>query len=112
MYRAPTGDNFNSELRLFSLGRSSGFSAGYQACKGGGVFDGDVGQDFAIERDAGGFQAVNQLAIGQAVVAGGCANALDPEFAIFAFFYAAVALGVTIGAIRRFLCGLVELALC
>jgi len=54
---------------------------------------------------------VNQLAVGQAVVAGGGADALDPQFAIFALFDAAVALGVAVGAIGGFLRGLVELAL-
>src|SRR5271170_3086245 len=99
-------------LRLFGLGRRGGLCAGYQACKGGSVFHRDVGKDLAIERNARGFQAVNQLAIGQSVVAGGCADALDPELAILAFLYAAVALGVTVGAIRCFLCGLIELAFC
>jgi hypothetical protein len=37
---------------------------------------------------------------------------LDPEFAILAFLDAAVALGVTVSAIRSFLRGLVKLALC
>jgi hypothetical protein len=55
---------------------------------------------------------VDQLSVGQAVVACGRADALDPELAVFALFYAAVALGVTIGAIRGFLRGLVELAFC
>ena len=102
----------NALRRLFGLGRSGSFGAGYQARESGGVFDGDIRQDFAIERDAGGFEAVNELAISEAVVAGGRADALDPEFAVLAFFYAAVALGVTVGAIRGFLRGLVELAFC
>src|SRR5580658_8367190 len=46
-------------LRLFGLGWRGGFGAGYQAGKGGGVFHRDVGQDFAIERDAGSFEAVD-----------------------------------------------------
>src|SRR5260370_39246702 len=36
---------------------------------------------------------------------------MNPEVAILALFDAAVALGVTVGAIGGFLCGLVELAL-
>ncbi len=52
---------------------------------------------------------MNQLAVGQAVQAGGGADALNPQAAILAFLDAAVALGVAIGAIRGFLCGLVEL---
>src|SRR2546422_2365190 len=54
---------------------------------------------------------MNQLAVGQAVVSCGCADALNPQLAILAFFDAPVALGVTIGAIGGFLGGLVELAL-
>ena len=45
--------------RLFDLRRSGGFGAGYQARERGGVLDRDIREDFAIERDAGGFQAVN-----------------------------------------------------
>src|SRR5260370_23842093 len=55
----------------------------FRSCRG--VFHGDIREDFAIERDSRGFQAVNQLAVGQAVVSGGGADALNPEFAILAF---------------------------
>src|SRR2546423_1577394 len=76
-----------------------------------GVVHRNVREDLAVERDAGNFQAVNQLAIGQAIVPSGCSYALDPELAILALFDAAIALGVAIGAIGGFLRGLVELAL-
>src|SRR5690348_8432065 len=97
--------------RLFCLGRSGGFGAGYQACKCGGILDREIGEDFAVERDAGGFEAVDQLAVGEAVVAGRSADALNPELAVLALFDAAIALGVPVGAIGGFLRGLVELAL-
>src|SRR5882757_9252813 len=54
---------------------------------------------------------MDQLAVGQAVVACGRSKALNPKLAILALLDAAVALGVAIGAIGRFLRGLVELAL-
>jgi hypothetical protein len=55
---------------------------------------------------------VNELAVGQAILACGGTDALNPEFAIFAFFYATIAEGVAVGAIGGFLRGLVELAFC
>src|SRR5208283_420289 len=54
---------------------------------------------------------MNESAIGQAILASGCADALNPQAAILALFHAAVALGVAIGAIGGFLSGLVQLAL-
>jgi hypothetical protein len=54
---------------------------------------------------------MNELAVGQAVLARGGADTLNPEAAVLALFDASVALGITIGAIRRFLRGLIELAL-
>src|SRR5580704_1767459 len=107
-YRAATA------LRPFRFrwGRGGGFGCGHERGECGGVFHRDVREDFAVEGDTGGFQAVDQLAVGQAVVACGGADALDPELAILALLDAAVALGVAIGAIGGFLGGLVELALC
>jgi thiamine transporter ThiT len=52
---------------------------------------------------------MNQLAIRDAVLASGRADALNPELAILALFDAAIAKGVTVGAIGGFLRGLVEL---
>src|SRR5713101_6422343 len=77
----------------------------------GGVLHRDVREDFAVERDACGFQAVNQLAVGQAVQPRGGADALDPQAAILALLGAAVAESIAIGAIGRFLGGLIQLAL-
>src|SRR5260370_21547771 len=112
-----SGDRAGGEkailLRLFRLGwrRSGSLGFGYELSEASGILYGDVRKDLAVERDARGFEAVNQLAIGEAVVAGSGADALDPELAILAFFDAAIALGVTVGAIGGFLRGLVELAL-
>src|ERR1700756_4680799 len=55
---------------------------------------------------------MNELAVGESVLAGCGADALNPEFAIFAFLDATIAESVAIGAVGGFLRGLVELALC
>src|SRR5882724_6921444 len=55
--------------------------------------------------------AVNQLTVGNSVQPSGCADALNPEAAILTLLDAAIAERITIGAICRFLCGLIELAL-
>src|SRR5271165_677114 len=54
---------------------------------------------------------MDEGAVGNAVQAGGRADALNPQAAILAFFHTAVALGITIRAIGRFLSGLIQLAL-
>jgi len=101
-------------LRALRLGwrRGGGFGCGHERSERSRVLHRDIRQHFAVERHARGFQAVDQLAVGQAVVACGGADALNPELAILALFDAAVALGIAIGAIGGFLRGLVELALC
>src|SRR5437016_2969092 len=91
--------------------RSGCFCCRHERSERRGVPDSDIGEHFAVERHTRGLEAVNQLAVGQAVLAGGGADALDPELAILALFDAAVALSITVGAIRSFLCGLVKLAL-
>jgi hypothetical protein len=89
-----------------------GFGGGYERSERRRVLHRDIRQDLAVKRDAGSFEAVDQLAVGQAVVSRGGSDTLNPEFAIFAFLDAAVALGIAIGAIGGFLRRLVELALC
>jgi len=76
----------------------------------GRVFHRDVSENLAVEFDSGRFEAVNQLAVSEAVQAGSRADALNPEAAILALLDAAIAEGVTIRAIRGFLRGLVQLA--
>src|SRR5579859_4554011 len=104
------------ELRLLgcglggSLGRE-GLGLFGELREAGGVFHGNVGQDFAVEGNSRGLQAMDQLAVGDAVLASSGANTLNPQAAILALLYAAVALCVAIRAIGRFLRGLVELAL-
>src|SRR5579859_966889 len=77
----------------------------------GGVLHGHVCQDFAVEGNSRGFQAMDQLAIGDAVLASSGSNTLNPQAAILPFLYAAIAKCVAIRSIGRFLRGLVELAL-
>src|SRR5258707_11260943 len=47
--------------------------------EGGGIADGDVGQDLPIDERAGGFEAGHELRIGNPVEAGGGGDAGDPE---------------------------------
>jgi hypothetical protein len=89
------------------------------------LVDRHVGQHLAVDLDAGLVQAVDQAAIGQAVLAGGGVDALDPERAEIALADLAVAIGVlqrlldrllgdadgvlaaaveTLGGFRTFLC--------
>src|SRR5215471_14083607 len=77
----------------------------------GGVLDGNVREDFAVQRDARRFEAVNQLSVRQAVQPRGRADALDPQASILALLVAAVAERIAVRAVGRLLCGLVELAL-
>src|SRR5260370_10775855 len=102
-----------SALRLLRLGwgRSGGFRCRHQRRECRRVLHRDIREHFAVQRDAGNLESVNQLAVGQAVQAGSGAHALNPQFAILALFDAAVALGVAVGAIGGLLRGLVELAL-
>src|SRR5260370_13501747 len=91
--------------------RGGGLGFGRKLREAGGVLHRDVREDFAVERDARGFQPVNQLAVGQAVQPRSGADALNPQAAIMALLGTAVAEGIAIGAIGRFLSGLIQLAL-
>ena len=61
---------------LFLWGRSGGFGLLGEQGETGGVLDGHVREDFAVEVDTGGFKAVDQLTIGQAVETRSGADAL------------------------------------
>ena len=90
--------------------RSGGFGFFHELSESGSVPHREIGENFAIESDARGLEAVNQLAIRQAILPRGRADALNPQAPILALPDAAVALGVTVGAIGRFLRGMLELA--
>src|SRR2546429_1365580 len=91
--------------------RCEGFGFFDEQRETGGILHSDVGEHFAIERDSSGFEAVNQLTVRDAVLTSGCADALNPQAPILTLLNAAIAKRVTIRAICRFLCGMIELAL-
>src|SRR6185295_2403845 len=72
-----------------------------------GVADGHVRQHLAVELDAGGLQAVHELAVRHALLAGGGVDPDDPQAAEVALLVAAVAIGVRVRLDERFLGALV-----
>src|SRR6185437_7718675 len=87
------------------------FRLGRKLAEAGGVVHGDVGQDLAVERDAGELQAVHELAVADLVLAGGGADADDPELAELALALLAPAVGELERALAGFLRRAVQLAL-
>src|SRR5882757_9046924 len=75
------------------------------------VFYRDVGKNLAVQFDSGGLQAVNELAVSNAVQTSGCSDTLNPQAAILPLLDAAIAKRVAICAVRGFLRRLVEFAL-
>jgi hypothetical protein len=75
------------------------------------VFHSHVRENFAVQRDAGYFHAVDQLAIGQSSQTSGGTDALNPQAAVLALLDAAISERIAIGAIGGFLSRLVQLAL-
>src|SRR5215210_3982053 len=61
-----------------------------------GVADGDVREHLAVELDAGLLEAVHELAVAHALLAGGGVDAHDPELAKVPLLVAAVAVGVSV----------------
>src|SRR5687768_11149786 len=57
----------------------------------------DIGQDLAVEIDSGEFEAVHELAVGQALGPDGGVDALDPQGAEAALLHLAVAIGILPG---------------
>ena len=81
-----------------------------QLRESGGIEHREVGKHFPIEPHPGSLQSMNQLSVRQAIQPRGGADALNPQFAVFALFDAAIAERIAIRAIRGLLRGLVELA--
>src|SRR6476620_6383182 len=75
--------------------------------EGLGIAHGDVGQDLAVELDAGQLQAVHELAVAEAVLAGRRVDARDPEAAEVALAVAPIAVRVGVRLHQRFLGALV-----
>lgn len=71
-----------------------GFYAFYDSRKGLGVVDGELGKKFAVEFDILGLEAVDKLAVRNAVFAGSVVDTRNPECAEVAFFVTTIAVGV------------------
>src|SRR3979411_320096 len=90
-------DSTNRSRSLFRLWRFR-FALERALClidnrfKGGFVGDGEIGQNFSIETDAGGFKTFGKPAVGQAVGAGRGVEALDPKITESAFARFAIAI--------------------
>jgi hypothetical protein len=101
-----------TKSRLFGGGPGrEGLGLFRELGEAGHVLHSHIREHLAIDPDAGGLQAVNELAVGQAILASGGTDALDPQAAILALLHAAIALCIAIRAIGGLLSGLVELAL-
>src|SRR5215469_18192599 len=109
---APYGNRRGVPLRFLGRPRREGLGPLDELRKTGGVAHGHVRQNLAVDRDSGRLQAVDQLAVGDAVQTGSGTDALNPQTAVLPLADTAVALGITLRAICRFLGGLVKLALC
>src|SRR5579862_6140457 len=88
------------------------FHLGSQLREGMLILHSHFRQHLAIDRDRECVESVNKLAVGDAIGAGGGADAKDPEPAEIALLAAPVAKSVTARFIRRFLHGAVEFAFC
>src|SRR5260370_30935694 len=101
------------KLGRLLLGRrwSGGFRCRHERSERRSILHRDIREYFAVERDARSLEAVNQLAVGQAVLAGGSAHALNPQAAILAPLDAAVAPGIAYSALGCLLCGLCDASL-
>jgi hypothetical protein len=102
---------FFFDFSLFRLRRSCGPGLFRNLREGGSVLHRDIGQYFAVDQDAGNFHSVDELAVSQIILASSGTDALNPQAAILALFYAAIALGIAIRSIRSFLRRLIQLAL-
>src|SRR5260370_6955936 len=75
---------------------SGGFRRRHERSERRGILHGDIREYFAVERDARSLEAVNQLAVRQAVLAGGGAHALNPQAAILALLDPPGGLGLSL----------------
>src|SRR5580700_11141956 len=80
-------------LRLFAQRR-----------KPGGIVDRQIGEDLAIQFDAGLLQTIDEHAVAQPVQLSGSADAHDPDGAILALLLLAAAVGELKSAFYRLFC--------
>ena len=73
-------------LRLFGAFANSG--------KSFWIVDGEFSENFAVKFDTFSFEAINQLAVTDAVFAGGIVDARNPKGAQIAFAIAAITIGI------------------
>src|SRR5690606_9631788 len=92
-----------ARLRRSGLGGERVLGDGRAGRERLGVANGQVGQDLAVDFDAGQDQAVDEVAVGQAVDPGRHVDEGDPETTEGALAVAAVAVGVDAGLELRFL---------
>src|SRR6266516_2210283 len=92
-------------------GLGGGLSCLGEAREGRRAGDRELGQALAVEGDAGVFQAVDQLSVGHAVLAGGGVDPDDPEAAEIAFLPAPADEGVFERRVDRLFRGAVQLTL-
>ena len=99
---------------LWRLGLAIGLSGGFgllgsgfghldDLIEGFGIGNGDFGEHFSIQIDAGGLEAKNESAIGDATHSAGGIDAQDPELAVIALDQLAVLGLIDPGADNRFL---------
>ncbi|CCF21957.1 protein of unknown function [Pseudorhizobium banfieldiae] len=76
-----------------------------EGTEGSRLMDRHVGQDLAVDFDAGLVQAVDEAAVGEAGFADGCVDTLDPQGAEVALLNPTVAGGILARTVDRGLCG-------
>ena len=101
----------NLLLRDLRLCSQRGLGLVHQIGKPGGVLDGDVGEDFAVQFNAGLLEAVDELRIAEVVQLGGGGDADNPERTELALLLLAAGVGKLQAALDGFLGCLVELGL-
>src|SRR3974390_949062 len=80
-----------------------------QALKSGGIVDGEIGEDLAVELDAGFLQAVDEAVVADAVQLGGGADADDPQGTVLALALFASGVSKLEAALDRFFRRTIEL---
>src|SRR4051812_35669260 len=107
----PGKPGWYTELTAADLSGVRGFRLLGQLGKSCRVLHRDVGQNLAIELDAGLLQPTDEAAVADAVLVGGGVDAHDPQRAVLALLLLAAGVGELEGALDRLFCGAVEFGL-